>query len=69
MDVMPEALRLFIICEGMNFTHLPQAGGLYDQHPRLLDRWVTIWVMRGENEEREKAKKAREGRNARKGKM
>lgn len=54
---MPEALRLFIICEGMSWTHLPCAGGLYDQHPVLLDRWVYIFAARADFENREETKK------------
>lgn len=57
---MPEALRLFIICEGMNFAQLPLDGGLYDQHPKLLDCWGTIWGMKADHEQRETARREAE---------
>jgi hypothetical protein len=32
-----ESLRLYVLCKGMRWTHLPVGGGLYDQHPKFLD--------------------------------
>lgn len=32
-----ESLRLYVLCKGMRWTHLPIDGGLYDQHPQFLD--------------------------------
>lgn len=39
----------------MNWAHLPVAGGLYDQHPRLLEEWAIIWSMKSQHEKRKKA--------------
>ena len=39
---MPQSLWLYSMCRGMDWNHLPVAGGLYDQHPRLLDEWAVI---------------------------
>lgn len=40
----------------MKWSHLPVAGGLYDQDPRFLDAMAVIFAKRGEYE-REKAKR------------
>ena len=34
----------------MEWNHLPLAGGLYDQHPRLLDEWQVIFHLKAEKE-------------------
>jgi hypothetical protein len=31
------------MCEAMRWSHLPVVGGLYDQHPKLLEEWQEIW--------------------------
>lgn len=36
----------------MKWNHLPWPGGLYDQHPKLLDDFYLIFVKKGEYEER-----------------
>lgn len=46
------------MCAGMEFNVLPVAGGLYDQHPRLLAEWEVIFRKkavrdRAEQEQRE----------------
>lgn len=48
----------------MSWTHLPVAGGLYDQHPKFLDDILVIgaWKAKVEN-----ARKAKENRNRSKG--
>lgn len=51
-----ESIRMFSLCEGMKWSHLPVAGGLYDQHPKLLDEWRIIFQIRAEIE----AKRAKE---------
>ena len=57
---LPE-IRLFSICEGMKWAHLPVAGGLYDQDPRLLDRWRVIFQRRSEyEEEKERLRQSKE---------
>jgi hypothetical protein len=50
-------LKLFSLCEGMKWNHLPMAGGLYDQHPGLLDRFYYILAERAKHEAAEQAKK------------
>lgn len=52
MDMMPEALRLFILCEATKWNHLPVAGGLYDQHPRFLEHILTIFQIKSEHDQR-----------------
>jgi hypothetical protein len=45
----------------MNFAQLPLDGGIYGQHPSLLDAWSVIWELKGQDqaikEAREKRKK------------
>jgi hypothetical protein len=36
----------------MKWSHLPVGGGIYDQHPKLLDDWLTIMGIDGEQEEK-----------------
>lgn len=55
---MHEALRLFSLCDAMKWNHLPVAGGLYDQHPMLLDSFAVIFSIRSEHERKEQAKQA-----------
>jgi len=47
---------MFVLCEGMKWAHLPVAGGLYDQHPDLMDAFRIIFAARAKHdaEEREK---------------
>ncbi len=45
-----ESLRLFGLCSAMEFSVLPVAGGIYDQHPRLLEEWQHIFIKRAEKE-------------------
>lgn len=47
-----ESLRLFLLCKMMKWTHLPVAGGLYDQDPKLLDDFHKIMVAESEAEKR-----------------
>jgi hypothetical protein len=46
----------------MEFKHLPVQGGLYDQHPDLIDKFLYIFdEQRKEEERRENEKRRREG--------
>jgi hypothetical protein len=45
---------MFSLCESMKWAHLPNAGGLYDQHPELLDGFRYIFSVRGEEQERQR---------------
>lgn len=49
-----ESIRLFALCSAMEWTALPVAGGLYDQHPQLVDEWLHIFARRGAHEERKR---------------
>lgn len=44
----------------MRWNHLPVGGGLYDQHPRLLDEWRIIFNAKADHERDEAEKRARE---------
>jgi hypothetical protein len=40
----------------MKWSHLPVAGGLYDQHPDLLDQWWVIFGAMAKKEAEERRK-------------
>lgn len=44
----------------MKWAHLPNAGGIYDQSPALLDDWSIIFQKQGEARQREADKQDRE---------
>jgi len=50
----------------MEWSHLPVAGGLYDQHPRFLEQLMVIFGIKDEEhrkkEEREKRQQQAKGR-------
>jgi len=50
---------MFALCDAMRWNHLPVAGGLYDQHPKLIDDFMTIFAMRGEYEAEKAAEEKR----------
>lgn len=55
-------IRMFQLCEAMNWCHLPVAGGLYDQSSDLLDGFLIIFSERGKYEEEEERKRKNEER-------
>lgn len=48
------------MCEAMKWSHLPVAGGIYDQDPDLLDGFLIIFSARSEHEAEENKKRERE---------
>lgn len=46
------SIRMFLMCDAMNWNHLPVAGGLYDQHPQLLADFSYIFNERAKRDER-----------------
>jgi hypothetical protein len=59
---------MFALCEGMKWAHLPVAGGLYDQHPDLLDGFRYMFSVRAEKEEAERKKQEAESKRQQRGK-
>jgi N-acetylglucosamine kinase-like BadF-type ATPase len=57
-----DSLRMFALCEAMEWSHLPNAGGLYRQSPKLLDDFYQIWIVKGKIEEKKARKDAAERR-------
>lgn len=55
-----ESLRLFLWCAGTKWAHLPVAGGIYDQHPRLIDEWAILFEMQSEHNRHEDERHRRE---------
>ncbi len=47
----------------MKWSHLPCGGGIYDQHPQLLDEWLVIMQVDGESEAKRQQKLEREQKN------
>jgi hypothetical protein len=50
---------MFVLCEGMKWSHLPVAGGIYDQHPDLIDGFRIIFSIRNQHEAEEAEKRER----------
>lgn len=41
----------------MDFNHLPVAGGIYDQHPKLVEQWQMLFEARAEKRKLDEAKR------------
>lgn len=61
------AIRMFSLCEGMKWSHLPVAGGIYDQHPLLMDKFQIIFQTRAEIEAKRQQEEERKNRHAKGG--
>lgn len=55
-----ESLRLYVLCKGMRWTHLPVAGGLYDQHPKFLEDLTTVMSAESNAEKIKNQRQARQ---------
>lgn len=51
------------MCDAMGWAVLPVAGGLYDQHPLLLEQFMFIFAERGEQERIEQERRERQMRS------
>lgn len=60
-----ESIRLFALCQAMKWSHLPVAGGIYDQHPKLIDEWEIIFSEKAEWEEQEHRRREAESKSKR----
>jgi hypothetical protein len=49
----------------LKFNHLPVAGGLYDQDPRLLEDWAYIFARRAERDREEQERQERKSKSKR----
>lgn len=59
---MHESLRLYLQCQMMKWNHLPIAGGIYDQHPKMLDDFMAIDYENVSAKNRRQALEARKAR-------
>jgi hypothetical protein len=50
---------LFHLCEATTWAVLPIQGGLYDQHPKLIDDWSIIIRVKATEEARRTAEQER----------
>jgi hypothetical protein len=55
----PESIRLYALCKSLGWAALPNAGGLYDQHPKLISEWETLISIESEHERKESAERER----------
>lgn len=51
---------LFSLCSAMEWNHLPLAGGLYDQNPKLIDQFRVLFHEVNEARKRKDDKRKRE---------
>lgn len=49
----------------MKWNHLPVAGGIYDQHPKLIDEWMILFELQAKHREKEQQRQAAEMRRKR----
>ena len=59
-----ESIRLFALCQQMKWAHLPVAGGLYDQHPQLIEEWSYIFAQQNARDNREAEKQKAESKRS-----
>lgn len=60
---VPESLRLWSLCKNMEFSHLPVAGGIYDQDPKLVSQWEEIFRAVNEKAKHDADKAERDAAN------
>lgn len=60
LDFAYESLRLFLFCEGTKWAHFPVQGGIYDQHPTLIDEWAILFGIKAEHDRKENEKQRAE---------
>ena len=58
---MCDALVLWSMAKAMDFNHLPEAGGIYDQDPELLKQWTVIWGVEADVRRKEQDKRGNKG--------
>jgi hypothetical protein len=46
----------------MKWNHLPVAGGIYDQHPKLIDEWMILFEEQAKERQRQETKSKNKGR-------
>lgn len=51
------AITTFGMCSAMEWSHLPVAGGIYDQDPELLEKFRILWHEKAQHDKREEAKR------------
>lgn len=50
---------MYWLCKGMDWNHLPVAGGLYDQHPKFIDDMSELIKLDNEHQAREAEERKR----------
>ena len=63
MERPTESMRLFALCSAMEWAVLPISGGIYDQHPQLIDEWLVIFEAKGRHERAEADRRKRESKH------
>lgn len=54
-----------MFCKNIKFSVLPLPGGLYDQHPDLIEQWGVIMEAEGARDKRDADKREAESRRNR----
>lgn len=63
------SIRLFALCQAMDWNHLPVAGGIYDQHPKMMDDFMYIFKKKAEREELDRKLEKRKAEQQKMNKM
>jgi len=61
------AIQVYALCAAMEWSHLPRAGGIYDQDPDLLDGFREIFAAQAEHDSNEARKQERKSKAASRG--
>lgn len=51
------------MCARMDWNHLPVEGGLYNQHPELLEQWQVVWEEKAKYEAEKERKRKNSPKN------
>lgn len=46
----------------MDWVALPVAGGIYDQHPKLIEEWTILLALEAEQERKRQAEQERKAK-------
>jgi len=53
------AIAMFALCDNMKWSHLPNAGGLYDQDPDFIEKMQHLFSERNEHQRKEQEEQRR----------
>jgi len=53
---------MFFLCENMKWAHLPEPGGIYNQHPDLVDGFEILFLERSKYQSEKEKEEERKNR-------